>query len=822
MTNGPETQPPDGQETALAELGTNVDQVTVDIDNAIISHFSEHLYNSPNKAIEELVSNGFDAFAKNVHVYIPGAYVEDRVVVWDDGGSMDIPSLKNLWLIAKSPKDDGSDRVVTRDGRTRSLIGKFGIGKLASYAIGHRITHLCKVSGRYLAVTVDYRTVPTGRVPGDPGDATAERIKTPIRELLESEMRELAGAQFSQAPQSFDTLFDSDSWTLAVIDLLKGAELKPGRLRWVIGNGMPLRPDFRVFVEETEATPRILKGALQDWKINDPLVVDALRAVWSAARKDGHVQGDLPDPTTDGELTFPKLGTVTASVRLFEESLYKPGSDDARSYGFFILVRGRLINTDDEKFLLDDPNYGTFYRSQFVIDADGLDAELLADRERLRRDTPATRELAAIQRGLFRAARAWLNKNDEETSARERPESRLPTHSRDLFREPIQALLDLLPEGQQPAVNLDDPTIATASMATSDRLGVFDSTSGSLNVNESHPFYQVVKSRAGRGRRADKVMQAFELLAVAEKLTEGHLYAAGVKDDVVEDLFSWRDRLFRALALAYDRNAEDVVLELRAASIPGAARFEDAVAEAFQYMGFIATRDGGSGKKDVLAIAPIGPGEKRFIVEAKGSQEAVGNVTAAVGGAAAHRDAVGATHALIVAREFTGWRNGDEAAILRECRAAKGVSVVQVETLVQLMRAVDEYSYPLSLIADALFEIEEPEAKDERIKHLTNPLDQFNYRLVLEDIWMRQQHESAQDVVPIRTMWQGNPEWRRGMELDDFLNRLVALERLAGGLLRVELPQQNVMMQQSPEVVAHHIQVALGADPVASPPGQQS
>ena len=51
------------------------------------------------------------------------------VVVWDDGDSMDVEALKKLWWIARSPKDDGTDRVRTVDGRTRSLIGKFGIGK---------------------------------------------------------------------------------------------------------------------------------------------------------------------------------------------------------------------------------------------------------------------------------------------------------------------------------------------------------------------------------------------------------------------------------------------------------------------------------------------------------------------------------------------------------------------------------------------------------------------------------------------------------------------------------------------------------------------
>ena len=98
-----------------------VDHVALQMDYQIIEHFSEHLYDSPNKAIEELVANGFDAFAKEVRVFIPGPYAGDRVLVWDNGASMDVEGLKKLWWIAKSPKLDG-ERIEERDGMTRKII----------------------------------------------------------------------------------------------------------------------------------------------------------------------------------------------------------------------------------------------------------------------------------------------------------------------------------------------------------------------------------------------------------------------------------------------------------------------------------------------------------------------------------------------------------------------------------------------------------------------------------------------------------------------------------------------------------------------------
>ena len=53
-------------------IGPKQSDIEVRISYRIIQLFSEGLYSSPNKAIEELVSNSFDAGASNVHVILPG------------------------------------------------------------------------------------------------------------------------------------------------------------------------------------------------------------------------------------------------------------------------------------------------------------------------------------------------------------------------------------------------------------------------------------------------------------------------------------------------------------------------------------------------------------------------------------------------------------------------------------------------------------------------------------------------------------------------------------------------------------------------------
>ena len=51
----------------FASIGSRTSEIEVVISYRIIQLFSDGLYTSPNKAIEELVSNSFDAGANNVH-----------------------------------------------------------------------------------------------------------------------------------------------------------------------------------------------------------------------------------------------------------------------------------------------------------------------------------------------------------------------------------------------------------------------------------------------------------------------------------------------------------------------------------------------------------------------------------------------------------------------------------------------------------------------------------------------------------------------------------------------------------------------------------
>jgi hypothetical protein len=139
-----------------SSAGTETEKIEVRLSYKIVSLFSEGLYASPNKAIEELVANSFDAGAGRVAVLLPADFHEQgaTIAVIDDGEGMDASGLKQHWLIGKSLKRELATLLLGRQ-----QIGKFGIGKLATYVLANRLTHISKRGGRYHSTSMNFKIV---------------------------------------------------------------------------------------------------------------------------------------------------------------------------------------------------------------------------------------------------------------------------------------------------------------------------------------------------------------------------------------------------------------------------------------------------------------------------------------------------------------------------------------------------------------------------------------------------------------------------------------------------------------------------------------
>ena len=134
--------------------------------------------------------------------------------------------------------------------------------------------------------------------------------------------------------------------------------------------------------------------------------------------------------------------------------------------------------------------------------------------------------------------------------------------------------------------------------------------------------------------------------------------------------------------------------------------------------------------------------------------------SADVANAAAHRDDVGADFAVIVSREFAGFKGGASAPqIIKDCAAASGsVTILTVDSLIELYRTNRRLALPLDLLPEVIRPLESPDEKLNRIHEIADPTGKFDWRKLLQQLWDLQQGQAQGDVVPYRALWQGECE----------------------------------------------------------------
>src|SRR5439155_6332057 len=114
----------------------------------LLDHIGLAMYSNFNKAIAELVVNGYDADATHVGVEIDAK----QILIRDDGGGMNEDDIRNSYMMLGSDQK----RNVKRTARFNRLpIGNKGIGKLAGLGIARRISVTTTKDGATLAYDID-------------------------------------------------------------------------------------------------------------------------------------------------------------------------------------------------------------------------------------------------------------------------------------------------------------------------------------------------------------------------------------------------------------------------------------------------------------------------------------------------------------------------------------------------------------------------------------------------------------------------------------------------------------------------------------------
>jgi len=829
------------------QIGQQKAKIAVRISYKIIHLFSEGLYSSPHKAIEELVSNSFDAGAENVQVIVPldlGAK-NASIAVIDDGVGMNEDGLKELWLIGVSNK-----RIPTKKPpKGRKQIGRFGIGKLATYVLANRLTHICKSGSRYFSTSMDFGEVPTDETLGIYDE---KKINLPLRELTEAEAKEALAPWLQGSPKTPNptALFGKGapkSWVVAILSDLKemATEIQLGRLRWVLQTAMPLRPDFRLYLNSEEIQPsKLTAKRVGRWVLGKDLE---------------KLPGPAPDDLTPDEdehenkdsihrygLKDPVLGRITGFVEVYEDPLAGGKSDEIeRSNGFFLYVMGRLVNVDDPGFGINRNllRHGTFSRFRMVAHIDSLDEVLRSSRETFSKGILYTRAQNLLH-GAFNRARVKLEEHEVEVSPGAQMASRLAAIPGSLTRRPLVGLvataiegkshptlirypLDLPPEKQ--AVFVENLHTRAASpeglvreaqlveLSIEQRIAVFDVENGMLQINTLHPFVAHFLDEFENKKQS----LPLELLAMSEVLMEAHLYEQGLDEDVVRDVMARRDELLRYLARSTGKRTAHMVAQDLIDASTDKQKLEGELVTAFDTMGFDAVPLGGSNRADGKAdahLAAANPGqEKRYAVslEAK-SKEKVGKKVSAdrvnISAVARHRDELKCDHALVAGPDFPT-QKGERAALVKEIEAdreqtKRTITLIRIVDLARLVRLVPLKRVGLDRIRELFETCRTPDECKAWIEQLEKEeVSKVPYRDILETIWRLQNERPSEPVEYAGVAVALDRDKKIRLTKEDLKNICQALSRMAPTM--VSAREMSVEMSQRPDKVVETLRVVI-------------
>ena len=607
-------RPDRGEGLSLAnieDVTREIRTIPVQLSYEIIHLFSEGLYQSPQKAIEELVSNGYDAAASSVHIVLPPSEGGELSPLWviDDGSGMDADGFSQLWRVANSKKT-----LIDATTVLRAPIGQFGIGKLASYVLAWRLTHISRYDGTSRFTSMDFRRL------DDRHQFDQHRpFDLQLRELSENQAQELLREVQERDPAAWERMFGtkrSSTWTAAALSDFKDlySKLSIGRLGWVLSTGLPLHSDFTVWLngEQLQSSKESMKE-ITSFAIGGPDDEDAEKLGLTTT-----VSGVLI-PGIDGE--------ITGRATIHEKKLTEGKSDNyGRSNGFFIRVRDRVINLEDPLFGLPALNHAAWSRFHMELNAEGLRALLLSSREGVR-ESDAVRTLRQYMQAVFNSCRRaydeWLEKEktgiDIQSLLGEHPSAFVTDPSMEGIRRALDAEDEsyyvALPNTGEKSADAwlqdfetkisEDPfdQILYERTGVHDRVVRYVPDTRTLIINIQHPFIEKLLE-TGKTRAAATLFGSAELMV--DLLMQEH----GFSRSAIIDLLVDRDRILRLVAGDEPSTAAEVLRLLESSKVNETA-LERAVGMAFRVLGFEYERRGGfvPGADGVL-YARLGRGQE--------------------------------------------------------------------------------------------------------------------------------------------------------------------------------------------------------------------
>ena len=655
-------------QSPLESIGHKTSTIPVELSLRFLEHFSEQMYSSPQKAFEELIANGWDAGADVVDVRVstdrqdPGA----TMCVLDNGDSMDEEGLRQLWHIAFSPKTDQPNH------RGRQVIGKFGIGKLATFVLAQKLTYICKADdGKIRRVTMDYTKIdPDGGATSeslikdltlDVYDVTMDEVEQAwgsvfngnhiidlIRNGVPKQEIELPTNDYGGGDINLDPT-ENDTWTLVVLSDLKptGRELRIGILRRMLQAALPIGSEMAIVLNGHVLVPsKIDSPILAEWSIGPNLPIDHIVLEESDLDHKLDIQPDSEDDQKDstpgkvktrialtaGGVPYPYididgLGKITGKVWLFEDKISGGVSDErGASNGFHVNVLGRVVNQNDPSFGEEDLNHAAWSRFRMTVRVDGLNSFLTIDREKFK-EKRELRIFRAFLRRVFNLVRTTYD--DDKNAVMPDGGDVLVQSLGILSLSPLRSIVaDSLKTAPPIAGLIDDEGIDDrAAQLVSWRQNTADNIKNAVSKvrYEKTDDDNLVKFRISDNTivvnkdhpfvlehaRTKAEKELVRTIAMVNLLSDMYALELGIPPATLISIRDYRDRLMKFRALqARDSGIHIAKLLLQTQhDSDNSERLEKVVSDALRYIGFDVRDLAASGEPEGIASAYPLPSE---------------------------------------------------------------------------------------------------------------------------------------------------------------------------------------------------------------------
>lgn len=643
--------------------------------------------------------NSWDAQADICRLYVPAsdqlaASGSGIMGIFDTGIGMTPGQMKDLWHIGNSKKRLSE----TTDTTSRKQIGKFGIGKLATFTVGSQLTYVSKSAEGICSATLDFELFSSD------ANAIPKPVNIAIRKI--DDWGALAArpsfADLIKKCAIPDSDFKRPTWTLALIEKLKtkAAEITLGRLRWVLSTAMPMGAGFDLFLNGTRVDSS--KDNYADLVAFDisTLPKDRLTSLNEKTGDNFRIvdRSIISDTLKHG---------VHGTVRVTERTLPGKSDDLLRSHGFFVRVRGRLINEEEPFFGMVHLHHGTENRFNAQIFADDLDDVITAPREGVGRSSIKEKFEALLQE-IFLFARTEYDKavDKQRSSEANKKEVERSFVNTDLVERPIAAAL--MKSSQGTGADADGSWLYTEVPAkdqmakvverlyTAPRSGFiyrytgsgpnsrvvrFDPANSTYTINADHPFVAAHVDDP----RANVLL---EDILTAEAMLETQLRTYGVSPQIIGEVLEDRTKLLTSLVQDHPFSHNGIAQAL----IDASADYHDlepALVAAARALGFVAKHVSGSDEPDGIARHVSYPGKSNVItLEAKSSAKVPSLSAIDFAGLARHRKDHTADGVLLVAPSYPGSSKEEDAAAAKSAVELK-ISCWTVAQLAGVVKAAE-------------------------------------------------------------------------------------------------------------------------------------